>query len=120
MDAANGGDWRPQVSDICRETRTRVLAVTDGADVVATMWSYGLGGAAPYDALVPQLRRAGLAEDLARTAARTLLHYVYGHSISEQAYEQASRLGAIESARDVDDFDEGLDFVVAGIAAALD
>lgn len=112
-------DWRQPVREICAATRGSVLAVPDGADVVATMWSYGLGGAAPYDALVPHLRGAGLDPELARTAARTLLHYVYGHAISEQTFEQASRLGAIETARATDDFDAGLHFVVAGIAAAL-
>lgn len=118
-DLTGSGDWRQQVGDICRTTRMSVLAVPDGADVVATMWSYGLGGQAPYDALVSLLGEAGFAGGPARTAARTLLHYVYGHAINEQAYRQASQLGAIEPVPVADDFDAGLELVLTGIGVVL-
>jgi TetR/AcrR family transcriptional regulator, tetracycline repressor protein len=112
--------WDEQVRARCAEVRQAVLAYQDGADVVATMWAFGLGGRAPYDDLAKLLEAGGLDTELARTAARTLLHFVYGHAIDEQAHAQAAWLGAIESPpRGSGDFDAGLAIVVAGIAGEL-
>ena len=112
--------WHDRVRGRCESLRRAVLAYQDGADVVATMWAFGLGGSEPYDDLAAVLEEAGLEPGLARTAARTLLHFVYGHAIDEQAHAQAARLGAIDSAPRADgDFGTGLAIVVDGIAARL-
>jgi AcrR family transcriptional regulator len=112
--------WPDRVRARCDSLRHAVLAYQDGADVVATMWAFGLGGSEPYDDLATVLEEAGLEPGLARTAARTLLHFVYGHAIDEQAHAQAARLGAIDSAPRADgDFAAGLAIVVDGIAARL-
>ena len=117
---AAGAPWDAKVRARCADLREAVLAYRDGADVVATMWAFGLGGQAPYDDLVKVLEGGGLDSELARTAARTLLHFVYGHAIDEQVRAQAERLGAIDSApRGEGDFEAGLAIVVAGIAARL-
>lgn len=113
-------DWQQQAVGTCHALRSALLAYPDGADLVATMWAFGLGGRRPYDVLVPLLRSAGLADDMAATGARTLLHFVFGHSLDEQAHAQASRLGAIVTPpRDERDFDNGLSLVISGIEAVL-
>lgn len=112
--------WEEQVRARCLAVRQAVLAYPDGADVVATMWAFGLGGRAPYDDLAKLLKDGGLDAKLAETAARTLLHFVYGHAIDEQVHAQAARLGAIDTPqRSASDFEAGLAIVVAGIAAQV-
>ena len=39
--------WPDRLREVCSELRLAMLAVTDGADVVATVWAFGLGAAAP-------------------------------------------------------------------------
>ena len=115
-----GAPWHERVRARCQHLREAVLAYQDGADVVATMWAFGLGGHAPYDDLAGVLRDGGVEPGLARTAARTLLHFVYGHAIDEQAHAQAARVGAIDSPpRGGSEFEAGLGIVVDGIAARL-
>lgn len=120
-EAPDDGPWRERAAQVCDRTRAAVLDYADGADLVATMWAFGLGGHAPYDVLRGLLHEAGLDPGMAATGARTLLHFVYGHAIDEQAHGQASRLGAIDDARDErgDDFADGLTLVLDGIAARV-
>src|SRR3990170_3763585 len=70
------GGWDDRARSACHTLRDACLAWTDGAEVVATARAFGLGGAAPYDELVAVLLGAGIDEELAGTAARTLLHFV--------------------------------------------
>ena len=79
------------------------------------MWSFGLGASAPYDLLVEALGDLG---DLAPTAARTLLHYVYGHALDEQTRRQAAEVGAIDADPRESDFAVGLGIVLAGLQLA--
>lgn len=109
------GGWDERVRQHCRALRAALLAYPDGADVVASMFAFGLGGAAPFGELVSLLREADLPAGVVDSAARTLLHYVHGHAVAQQAHEQAVRLGAIEGGDLPDDFEVGLDLVVAGI-----
>ncbi|MDQ4113696.1 MAG: TetR family transcriptional regulator, partial [Actinomycetota bacterium] len=68
--------------------------------------------------LVAALNDGGLG-DLAPVAARTLLHFVYGHAVDEQTHLQAAAAGAIEDdVRDTDDFVTGLGLIAAGISMA--
>ncbi|RYE79438.1 MAG: TetR family transcriptional regulator [Myxococcales bacterium] len=114
-------DWEDRVIALCVATRRALLAYPDGADLVATMWAFGLGGNAPYDALHRLLADAGLADETADTAARTLLHFVFGHAIGEQALDQATRVGAIApSERAGTGFDAGLALIVAGVREHVD
>lgn len=118
--AASSQVWSEQVRSACSDVRAAVLAYADGADVVASMFAFGLGGAAPYERLLALLEGAGADPRVGTVAARTLLHYVYGHAVAQQAQEQAARLGAIEvDSAASDDFDLGLDLVIAGIGQSL-
>ena len=114
-------EWDEQVRAVCERLRDSCLAYRDGAEVVATARAFGLGGRAPYDELVAVLADAGLGADLATAAARTLLHYVLGHTMDEQLHRQAGSAGAIESDPLADPhsahFATGVDLVLAGLRA---
>jgi len=109
------GSWESRATGICSGLRDALLAYRDGAEVVATVWAFGLGAARPYDALVAALTEAGLG-DLAPVAARTLLHFVYGHAVDEQTHLQAASVGAIDDEpRESSDFETGLGLIMAGV-----
>jgi TetR/AcrR family tetracycline transcriptional repressor len=115
-DGPEGATWDARVVARCRALRDALLAYRDGAEVVATVHAFGLGARAPYDDLLATLRGAGLDDELAVTATRTLLHFVFGHTTDEQTHLQAGSAGAIaDEPRERDDFDQGLALVVDGI-----
>lgn len=110
-------DWERQVTGVCAALREALLDQRDGAELVATVWSFGLGAMAPYDLLHAALKDAGLG-DLAPVGARTLLHFVYGHAVDEQTRSQAAEAGAIEAEPEESDFEIGLGIVMAGLQLA--
>lgn len=113
-------EWPERLREICVELRHAMLAVTDGADVVATVWAFGLGAAAPVADLEEVLVAAAVPAELVTVASRTLVHYVFGHAFEEQTARQAVRLGAVERSLDsLPDFDLGLDLVIGGLAARV-
>lgn len=108
--------WDRRLSMICTELRDSMLAYRDGAEVVATGYAFGLGATVPYTELLAALIGAGFTEAEARTAARTLLYFVFGHTADEQIHLQAGSAGAIaEAPRQSTDFGLGLDLVIDGI-----
>lgn len=74
--------------------REAMLAVRDGAEVVATASAFRLG--------LSELE-SDLAKQSTPDVARTLLIYVVGHTQATQLYRQASAMGAIEVDPDADD-----------------
>jgi AcrR family transcriptional regulator len=109
-------DWADRAAAVCVSLRDAMLAYRDGAEVVATVHAFRLGAAGPADDLESTLRAAGLPDGLARTAARTLLHYVFGHVSEEQTHLQAGSAGAIaDEPRPESDFRTGLSLVLDGI-----
>lgn len=124
----DGLPWEEQVRAWCRGLRDAVLTHRDGAEVVATTWSFGLGARAPYDGLVAVLRApapqgAALPREVAEAAALTLLHFTFGHTTDEQTHLQANSAGAIDTpistmvGAAADSYGLGLDLVLAGIRA---
>ena len=110
------GPWDERVVAVCVELRDAMLANRDGAELVATVHAFGLGAAAPYDEIAAALADGGLDVDLARTAGRTLLHFVFGHVSDEQTHLQAGSAGAIgDQPRPGSDFALGLAIVMDGI-----
>jgi TetR/AcrR family tetracycline transcriptional repressor len=108
--------WDDRVAAVCTELRDAMLAYRDGAELVATVRSFGLGAATPYDELATALAESGLDAGLVPTASRTLLHFVFGHAVDEQTHLQAGSVGAIDDApRGDSDFALGLAIVVDGI-----
>jgi AcrR family transcriptional regulator len=113
---ARPAPWEDRVVVVCAELRDAMLAYRDGAEVVATVRSFGLGAQEPYDELVAALRDGGLDGEVAAVAARTLLHFVFGHVLDEQTQLQAASAGAIaDGVRESSDFELGLGLVVDGI-----
>ena len=56
----------------------------------------------------------------ARVGARTLLHFVFGHTADEQTHLQAGSAGAIpDDPREQSGFVLGLDLIVDGLRARL-
>ena len=102
----------------CRDLHAAVTAYPDGADIVMSMWAFGMGGRAPFDELREILGATGLDARGAKTAARTLLHFVYGHAYAEQSHAHARRLGVVTDDTP-DDFATGLAIVVAGVATRV-
>lgn len=121
MRSSPPGDWPARVREVCGELRDSMLACTDGADVVATVWAFGMGVEGPADELEQVLGEAGLSEDLTAVASRTLLHYVFGHVFEEQTANQAISAGAVKRGPEsMSDFWLGLDLVIDGLHARLD
>jgi len=113
-------EWPDQLREVCSELRHAMLACTDGADVVATVWAFGLGAAAPVAEMEKILTDADVPAELVTVASRTLVHYVFGHAFEEQTARQAVSLGAVErSLESLPDFDLGLDLVIDGLRARL-
>ena len=113
-------EWPVQLREICGELRHAMLACTDGADVVATVWAFGLGAAAPVTEMEKVLTDADVPAELVPVASRTLVHYVFGHAFEEQTARQAVSLGAVDrSLESLPDFDLGLDLVIDGLRARL-
>lgn len=114
------GAWDERIADVCTGLRDAMLAYRDGAELVATVHAFGLGARAPYDDLVAALEGAGLPADLVPVAARTLLHFVFGHVTDEQTHLQAGSAGAIhDEPRPTSDFTAGLGILVDGIRARV-
>jgi AcrR family transcriptional regulator len=112
--------WDDLVVATCTELRDAMLAYRDGAELVATVRAFGLGAATPYDELAVALSDSGLDPALVPPAARTLLHFVFGHTVDEQTHLQAGSAGAIDDApREHSDFDTGLAIVLDGIRASV-
>lgn len=108
--------WHQRVAATCTELRDAMLAYRDGAELVATAYSFGLGATTPYDDLVGALADAELEPELVPVAARTLLHFVFGHVTDEQTHLQAGSAGAIEDGpRTESDFEAGLGILLDGI-----
>jgi AcrR family transcriptional regulator len=114
-------DWTGRVREVCAELRDAMLACTDGADVVATVWAFGMGVQAPATELEGILREAGLGDELALVGSRTLLHYVFGHAFEEQTAIQAISAGAVERELDsLPDFWTGLEVVIDGLRSRVE
>jgi TetR/AcrR family tetracycline transcriptional repressor len=96
----------------CHRLRAAMLAVRDGAEVVATASAFRLG--------VSDLE-ARLAAMTTPDVARTLLLYVMGHTEATQLHRQASSLGVIEADPDLDaSFDRGLAIILAAVPTGRD
>ncbi len=116
---APAGGWRHQVRRRCEDVHAAVTAYPDGADLVMSMWAFGMGGQAPFVELCDLLTEAGLPADEAPTAARTLLHFVYGHAYDEQSHAQAARSGITSGDRHATNFGTGLEIILTGIATLM-
>lgn len=109
-------------ASVCRSLRAAMLAIRDGADVVATASAFRLG-ASSVEAL--------LASMVGPDGARTLLLYTFGQAQATQTQLQAHAIGALPQlvgdASDGDDsrpdldrqlregFDRGIEIILDGV-----
>jgi TetR/AcrR family tetracycline transcriptional repressor len=111
--------WDVQVVALSHELRDAMLAYRDGAELIATVHAFGLGARRPADRIAAAIGSAGVDDALARVAAMTVLHFVFGHVSDEQTHLQAGSAGAIEddplTRAGSDTFDLGLSLILDGV-----
>lgn len=120
---------------LCVSLREAMLAVRDGADVVATATAFRLGAsdveqrlAELVDAQFGDARFGGAGPSIGSDGARTLLLYTFGQAQSTQTRMQAIAFGALldpeppglsrsdDPAADYRaSFERGLDIILAGL-----
>jgi len=120
-DEVSEDPWDQRILDQCLALRNAMLAYRDGAELISTIHAFGLGVRAPHSELSATFRGAGFDDSFARSAATTILHFVFGHVSYEQLSLQAHSDGAIDGDFDVseggatDKFSLGLTLIVDGI-----
>ncbi|MSS46406.1 TetR family transcriptional regulator [Cutibacterium sp. WCA-380-WT-3A] len=110
------------VNEWARCFRSTLLAHRDGAELVASTISVGLGQVDPTVNLRHFLRRQGLSSDRADSVCRALVHLVVGHTMEEQTRVQLHDLGVlseVDPAGQNDDFDLAMTIFVAGLPSLL-
>lgn len=102
---------------LCRSLRQTLLAIRDGAEVVATATAFRLGGSEV---------EAMLAAMVGADGARTLLLYTFGQAQTTQTRLQAHAVGVLpgDPRRDVaadlaHDFDRGIAIILGGLGEEL-
>ncbi|MFC4086766.1 TetR/AcrR family transcriptional regulator C-terminal domain-containing protein [Amycolatopsis samaneae] len=114
------GEWDRRAVEVCHELRDAMLAYRDGAEVVVTAYSFGLGTVGPAGELREALRDGGLPDDLVGVGTRALLHLVFGHTVEEQTALQAASAGAIDwTPGGPADFERGLELVLDGLRSRV-
>ncbi len=121
-------DWRARVVMLCTRMRQALLGHTDGAELVSASFaaeqSRGVGQLLGW--LAGAAAEAGLADDHAVLAARTLIYYVLGSTADEQSRRQWDAGGALSKqptapalahADPGAGFEFGLRLLVDGLAA---
>lgn len=109
-DVAVDGDGpvEKRAAEVAHALRDAMLAIRDGADVVATASAFRLGVSRIESEL------AAVLDD--RDGARTLLLFVFGHTQATQMHRLASGVGAIDPDPDLDlSFDRGVSIVLRGL-----
>jgi len=90
------GSWDRVVAASAEALRDTLLAYRDGAELVSTVYAFGLGADQPHRRFADLIASAGASESEADIAATVLLQFVLGFTISEQQHLHASSAGAIE------------------------
>ena len=110
--------WPERAAAVCDVFRRSLVACSDGADVVATAYSFGLGGRRPVDELSTVLAEAGFERPVVLAGTAALVNYVFGFVIDEQTRDRATRLGVEVAEREgAVAFSDGLGLVLDGIAS---
>lgn len=128
---APGGDgWEAGLAARAEALRDGLLAYRDGAELVSTVYAFGLGAEEPHRLLASVVTSAGAPAVDAGVAATVVWQFVLGYTFSEQQRVQASSAGAIETAEppdgpgspvvDTDGFRAGIALILDGIRARLD
>lgn len=90
------GDWRDRISNVCVALRDALLSHTDGAELVSASFAAGQSKAMAriLERLTGAAADAGVSASNAELAARTIVYYVLGFAVDEQARLQWDAAGA--------------------------
>jgi len=110
-------DWADQVHLIATKMRDNMLARRDGALLVATFRTPGPAAVSNFQRFMGVLQSAGTSADTAALGVDTILCYVNGFTIEEQA-RGGQPLTRSPADRD-QAFHAGLDLIIDGLRAAL-
>ena len=123
------GRWDSVVTAQAEALRDGLLAYRDGAELVSTVYAFGLGAEEPHRRLAAAVASAGTSAADADVAATVVLQFVLGFTFSEQQHLHASSAGAIEGTSppdhstspttEPDPFRAGVALIVDGIRARL-
>lgn len=126
---AGDGDWHLVVTARAEALRNALLAYRDGAELVSTVYAFGLGADQPHQRFADLIASAGVAEADADVAATVLLQFVLGFTFSEQQHLHASSAGAIDAISPPQDptsrppephpFHAGVALILDGVRARL-
>jgi TetR/AcrR family transcriptional regulator, tetracycline repressor protein len=108
------GEWSDQLRQVALAMRAGMLAHRDGARLMATFRIPGEASVASFERLVALLGRAGATPRAAVVGVDTIVSFVNGFTLEEQA----RRPDGPAERRDRD-FLAGLDLILAGISAGL-
>ncbi|SFW77932.1 TetR family transcriptional regulator [Amycolatopsis australiensis] len=113
-------DWDRRAVEVCANLRDAMLAYRDGADVVITAYTFGLGASEPAGELREALREGGLSGNVAEVGTRALLHLTFGYTAEEQAALQAAGAGAIDwEPAGGGDFEAGIELLLDGLRSKV-
>ena len=119
--------WDEQIVEVAHRLRDALLAHRDGAELVSATYASRLTSTHTREMFASAAIRAGLARADAELAAYTILYYVLGQTVDEQARMQWDSAGALtESASPLFEepdastrFEFGVRLVVGGIRHTL-
>jgi TetR/AcrR family tetracycline transcriptional repressor len=121
--------WDSLTAAQAETLRDTLLAYRDGAELVSTVYAFGLGAEAPHRQLAAAVASSGAAQSDAEVAATVILQYVLGFTFNEQQHLQASSAGAIDGVApshastsgrsETDRFRAGIALILDGIRARL-
>jgi TetR/AcrR family tetracycline transcriptional repressor len=121
--------WESVVTAQAEALRDSLLAYRDGAELVSTVYAFGLGAEEPHRRLAAAIASAGASGADADVAATVVWQFVLGHTFSEQQHLHASSAGAIEGIRppdgpssrpaDTDTFRAGTALILEGVRARM-
>jgi TetR/AcrR family transcriptional regulator, tetracycline repressor protein len=113
-----GGAWPEQVRAVATSARAAMLSRRDGALLVIGNVVPSVGGQARWQAFLDILRAAGFEDGSAELAADTVLGYVGGFTLEEQARDPFPPDPERRAWRERN-FQAGLELIIAGITAKL-
>ncbi len=128
--------WSGQITELAHRLRDCLLAYRDGAELVSATYASRLTTSKGRERFAGAAIRAGMPRPEAELAAYTLLYYVLGQTVDEQARMQMDAVGALPETTPADSgspdaapfaettdatarFDFGLQLFVAGVRQLL-
>lgn len=115
-------DLAAGIDEWARCFRRTLLAHRDGAELVASTISVGLGEVDPIVMVREFLAVHGVDADRAGGVSRAIAHLVLGHTMEEQTRTQLHDLGVmgeVDLARQEADFDLALGIFIAGMESVF-